>query len=242
MDLGTLKDIQRAVASLHDVPKIHHIAAVAGVMIPPYGTTVDGVETQFGVNYLANFALVKLLLPKVEAAGASSSIVIVASSAVRGGVVSFDNIGYDDGKTYNPLVAYGQSNAARVMFVKSLAKKLLDKKIRTYSIDPGAVRSGLQRHVTSEMRAFIEEKRASVLFDADGREYKLPPWTSTSEGAATIITGMIDPTIEHSNGSFLHNNAIADQELHSHILNEDNWARLWELSENLIGEKFAIDQ
>lgn len=95
MDLGNLKDIHRAVASLHDVPKIHHIAAVAGVMIPPYGTTVDGVETQFGVNYLANFALVKLLLPKVEAAGASSSIIIVASSAVRGGVVNFGNIDYD---------------------------------------------------------------------------------------------------------------------------------------------------
>lgn len=95
MDLGSLDDIRRAVASLNDVSKIHHIAAVAGVMIPPYGTTANGVETQFGVNYLANFLLVKLLLPKVEIAGASSSIVIVASSAVRGGVVNFGNVGYD---------------------------------------------------------------------------------------------------------------------------------------------------
>jgi NAD(P)-dependent dehydrogenase (short-subunit alcohol dehydrogenase family) len=94
MDLGDLEDIRRAVTSLHDIPKIDHIAAVAGIMMPPYKTTVDGVESQFGVNYLANFLLVKLLLPKVVAAGPSSSIIIVASSAVRSGVIDFDDIGY----------------------------------------------------------------------------------------------------------------------------------------------------
>jgi hypothetical protein len=77
------------------------------------------------------------------------------------------------------------------------------------------------------------------LHDLDGKPYKLPPWTSTSEGAATIITAMVDPRIEDSNGSFLHNNAVANEELHTHILNRDNWNRLWELSEKLIGEPFT---
>ncbi|GJN78739.1 hypothetical protein PLIIFM63780_002248 [Purpureocillium lilacinum] len=214
MDLGSLKDIHRAVNSLDDIAKIDHIAAVAGIMMPPYGTTVDGVESQFGVNYLANFLLVKLLLPKVQAAGPSSSIIVVASSAVRSGIINFGDIGYSDGKTYDALAAYGQSNVARVMFAKRLAEKLNAEKIRVYSIDPGA------------------------LHDVDGKEYQLPPWTSTSEGAATIITGMIDPTIETSTGSFLHNNAVADEELHSHVIDQSNWEKLWNLSENLIGEKF----
>lgn len=100
MDLGDLKDIHRAVHSLDDVPKIDHIAAVAGIMMPPYGTTADGVESQFGVNYLANFLLVKLLLPKVEAAGPHSSIIIVASSAVRSGIINFDDIGYSVSTTF----------------------------------------------------------------------------------------------------------------------------------------------
>lgn len=94
MDLSNLKDIRRAANSLDDIRKIDHIAAVAGIMMPPYGTTADGVESQFGVNYLANFLLIKLLLPKVEAAGPSSSIIIVASSAVRSGIINFDDIGY----------------------------------------------------------------------------------------------------------------------------------------------------
>lgn len=76
--------------------------------------------------------------------------------------------------------------------------------------------------------------------DVDGTEYELPPWTSTSEGAATIITGMIDPNLGDLNGSFLHNNAVANEELHSHIRDRHNWTRLWELSERLIEEKFSL--
>lgn len=72
--------------------------------------------------------------------------------------------------------------------------------------------------------------------DADGNEWQAPPWTSASEGAATIITGMVDPTIDSFNGSYLHNNAVADEELHSHIVDEANWDKLWELSESLIAK------
>lgn len=95
MDLADLKDVRRAAKELDDVPKIDHLVAVAGVMVPPYGKTADGFETQFGVNYLANFVLVKELLPKIRAAGAKSSIVICASSAVRGGVVNFDDVNFN---------------------------------------------------------------------------------------------------------------------------------------------------
>ncbi|EAU34934.1 predicted protein [Aspergillus terreus NIH2624] len=139
MDLGDTGNIRNAVDTLHDIPKIDHLACVAGVMVPPYGTTKDGFEMQFGVNYLANFLLVKLLLPKVRAAGVGSSIVIVASSAARSGKVDFENVGFSEGKTYDPLVAYSQSNAARVLFVKALAEKLGDQGIRVFSVDPGGM-------------------------------------------------------------------------------------------------------
>jgi NAD(P)-dependent dehydrogenase (short-subunit alcohol dehydrogenase family) len=94
MDLSDLASIKHAVSTLSDVPKIDHLACVAGVMVPPYGKTKDGFETQFGVNYLANFVLVKLLLPKIQAAGPSSTISIVASGAVRGGKIDFEDISF----------------------------------------------------------------------------------------------------------------------------------------------------
>lgn len=33
------------------------------------------------------------------------------------------------------------------------------------------------------------------MVDLDGNTFDIPPWTGTSEGAATVITAMIDPTI-----------------------------------------------
>ncbi|KAL6690308.1 hypothetical protein J3F84DRAFT_398436 [Trichoderma pleuroticola] len=242
LDLSDLKDVRRAVKDLSDVPKIDHFVAVAGVMIPPYAKTVDGVESQFGVNYLANFLLVKELLPKIRAAGPKSSIVICSSSAVRGGQIHFDDINYSDGKTYIPLDGYGQSNVARTIFAKFLGEKLKGEGIRVFSVDPGSVQTGLQRHFGSEFLAQVQELRKATepMRDLDGRPWNMANFTGTSEGAATLITAMIDPTIEEEHGAFLHQNATAEDHLTSHILNRDNWTKLWELSEKLIGEPFVI--
>jgi NAD(P)-dependent dehydrogenase (short-subunit alcohol dehydrogenase family) len=95
MELGDTGAIRKAVdKDLADILEIDYVVCVAAVMACPYAKTKDGFESQFGVNYLANFLLVKLRLPKVQAAGASSSIIIVASSAVRGGKLNFDDIGF----------------------------------------------------------------------------------------------------------------------------------------------------
>ena len=78
--------------------------------------------------------------------------------------------------TYDPMVAYGQSNAARVMFIKKLGEKLKAQQIRVFSVDPGgslsipyptvehslmfvAVRTGLQRHCSPEFEQQLAEWR-----------------------------------------------------------------------------------
>ncbi|UKZ77999.1 hypothetical protein TrVFT333_005733 [Trichoderma virens FT-333] len=228
LDLSDLKDVRRAVSDLNDVPKIDHFVAVAGVM--------------FGVNYLANFLLVKELLPKVRAAGPKSSIVICSSSAVRGGQINFDDVNYKDGEEYNPLAAYAQSNAARTIFAKFLGEKLKGEGIRVFSVDPGAVATGLQRHFGGEFLDQIQALRNSTepMRDLDGRPYKMPSFTGTSEGASTLITAMIDPTIKGAQGAYLYQNTVGDDDLTSFVLNRENWTKLWELSEKLIGEPFTV--
>ncbi|KAJ5379120.1 Short-chain dehydrogenase/reductase SDR [Penicillium cosmopolitanum] len=240
MDLSDLSAVRKAATQdLVDISKIDHVVCVAGVMICPYGKTKDGFEMQLGVNYLANFLLIKLLLPKVEAAGPSSSVIIVSSSSIRHGKVHFDDIGFSEGKTYEAYAAYGQSNVARTMFAKKLAEKLKAKGIRVFSIDPGAVQSGLQRHFTEDFQAEVGEMmKTGHLVDLDGTKFDFPPWTGRSEGAASIITGMIDPTIADSSGAYISQNIVANDDLHSHIRDENNWTRLWEISEGFVGEKY----
>jgi NAD(P)-dependent dehydrogenase (short-subunit alcohol dehydrogenase family) len=94
MDLSDFAAVRKAAGDLADVSHIDHLICVAGVMFPPYNKTKDGIESQLAVNYLANFLLVKLLLPKVRAAGPESSVVIMASSMVRQGVMHFEDYNF----------------------------------------------------------------------------------------------------------------------------------------------------
>lgn len=100
MDLSDLSAVRNAVEDLADVSHIDHLVCVAGVMFPPYSKTKDGFESQLGVNYLANFLFVKLLLPKIRAAGPGSSVVIMASSMVRQGKMHFDDFNFSVSLTF----------------------------------------------------------------------------------------------------------------------------------------------
>ena len=115
MDLSDLSAVREAVKEINDVPHIDHLVCVAGVMFPPHGKTKDGFESQLGVNYLANFVLVKLLLPKVRVAGPSSSIVIMASSMARQGKMHFDDVCFSVGPVQIPFCLLYTSDAADEM-------------------------------------------------------------------------------------------------------------------------------
>ncbi|KAJ5301799.1 hypothetical protein N7508_006662 [Penicillium antarcticum] len=179
--------------------KTDDLVCMAGVMNPPYGKTKDGIEQQLAVNYLANFLLIGLLWPKVVAAGDNSSIVVVASSAVR--------VGKMDWEEYN---------------VRGLSARFqgMGLRIRAFSVDPGAVRAPLLRHSSPEFLLGNKEQRVGTydtvylqelshkriisllaLHGIDGNPFEVLRWTSTSEGAATIITAPIDPTIAEYSGS-----------------------------------------
>ncbi|KAJ6036396.1 hypothetical protein N7540_000675 [Penicillium herquei] len=242
LELSDLSSIRKAInTDLADITTIDHVVFTAGVMACPYSVTKDGFEMQFCVNYLANFLLTKLLLPKIQSAGPSSSIIVVASSSVRQGVINFEDIGYSNGSNYDSFTAYCQSNVARVMLAKSLAKKLKGQGIRVYSIDPGSVTTGLQQHMDEDLQKKVMAMfKDGYIIDVDGRPWQPQQRSTRSEGASTMITGMIDTTISDHNGAYLKQNALADDELHRHVLNEDNWTRLWELSEELIQEQFSI--
>jgi len=63
-------------------------------MIPPYGRTSDGFESQFGTNHLGHFALTGLLLDRLLQTTVFR-VVTVSSNGHRRGTINFDDLQAD---------------------------------------------------------------------------------------------------------------------------------------------------
>ncbi len=97
---------------------IHALVNNAGILVPPFGRTVDGFELQFGTNHLGHFALTNLLLPHI-----TGRVVTVASNAHRTGHVHFDDLNWSN-RRYNRAAAYAQSKLANLLFTLELQRRL----------------------------------------------------------------------------------------------------------------------
>ncbi|MFG2727830.1 oxidoreductase [Streptomyces canus] len=124
----------------------------AGVMNIPESRTKDGFEMQFGTNHLGHFALTNLLLPYV-----TDRVVTVASAAHRwsGARIYFDNLDLD-GK-YAPMVAYGQSKLANLLFTLELQRRLTEagSPVRALAAHPGYAATNLQGNDASAVRRIV---------------------------------------------------------------------------------------
>jgi NAD(P)-dependent dehydrogenase (short-subunit alcohol dehydrogenase family) len=92
-DLGSLKSIREAAAEVNSYPeKINVLINNAGIMATPFEKTVDGFESQFGVNHLGHFLFTKLIVGKIPWGG---RIVNVSSNGYQFGGVRFDDLNFE---------------------------------------------------------------------------------------------------------------------------------------------------
>jgi NAD(P)-dependent dehydrogenase (short-subunit alcohol dehydrogenase family) len=98
---------------------------------PERGTSVDGYELRFAVNYLSGFMLTYLLLPLLKAS-TPARIVNVASLGQH--PIDFDDVMITKG--YSGSRAYAQSKLAQIMFTIDLASELKDSGITVNSLHP----------------------------------------------------------------------------------------------------------
>ena len=157
LDLGSLDSVRTFAAKiLEDEPRIDILINNAGVMmLPKRMLTPDGFEMQFGVNHLGHFLLTNLLLDRIKESP-TARIVNLSSSAqgyMFAGKFNFDNMNSE--RSYGPMTAYCASKLANVLFTRSLAKRLEGTGITTNAVDPGAIKTGLQQHLTFPMVSLV---------------------------------------------------------------------------------------
>ena len=120
LDLADLASV-RSFAAGYDADRLDLLINNAGVMAVPYAKTVDGFETQFGVNHLGHFALTGLLLPRLQATP-GARVISVSSSMHRMGNVEFHDLNSE--RRYRRWTAYGRSKTANLLFIHELAYRL----------------------------------------------------------------------------------------------------------------------
>jgi len=121
MDLGDLASIRKAAAQI--TTPYNAVFLNAGIMAVPYAKTVDGFESQLGVNHLGHFAFAGLIEKYV-----TDRWIVTTSLAHRPG--GFGNQTKESIRNrclgigrYSPWIAYGDSKIANLLFVNELERR-----------------------------------------------------------------------------------------------------------------------
>ncbi|KAK6533702.1 hypothetical protein TWF694_002634 [Orbilia ellipsospora] len=235
MNLASLASVRKAAENLiseKDIT-IDVLINCAGIMATPYGKTEDGFEQQFGVNHLSHFLFTNLLV-KGDKIPSGGRIVNVSSAGHRRSPIRWDDINFSDGETYEKYTSYGQSKTANILYSLTLADRLRSKNILCYSVHPGIIWTNLGRHLTTEELEGLIAAAKKTLKEQDA----IPEMKSLNQGVGTQIVAGFSPLIVEQNGGYLADCQITPANPHATSLDDAN--RLWGISEEMVGEKFAF--
>ncbi len=242
VDLASLDSVREAGADARGrFAKIDLLINNAGVMACPQGTTADGFEMQFGTNHLGHFLLTSELMPLVEK-GERPRIVNLSSRGHHFAPVDLDDPNFER-REYDKWISYGQSKTANILFSVGLEDRYGAKGIHAIALHPGGIMTNLGRHMTQEDMAWmmkrIEDNAKQSGVQAQG--FKTIP-----QGAATTCWAATCDELEGRGGVYCEDCHVAEEddndptgEVRSYALDTGNADRLWELSERLVGQRFA---
>jgi len=138
-DLASLDDVRKAALDFRSrYQRLDVLINNAGGINGKRKTTADGFEYTFGVNHLAHFLLIDLLLDKLKAS-APSRVVVTSSSAHSMGHIEFDDLMAE--RHYRFLKVYSKSKLANALFTFELARRLEGSGVSANCFNPGATRS-----------------------------------------------------------------------------------------------------
>jgi len=232
LDLGSLKSVREAAASIRErFSRLDLLINNAGVMVPPYGKTEDGFETQIGTNHFGPYVFTGLLLDRLRATP-ESRIVTMSSGAHRMGRIHFEDLHFE--RSYRAWAAYSQSKLANLLFTYELQRRLnaAGSGALAVAAHPGWARTELQRHAgwISWLRTLGVEALLSQ--DALG-------------GALPLLRAATDPTAKGGDyfgpsGFQEMKGAPVQVQSHARAQDADLQRRLWRCSELSTGVAYAV--
>jgi NAD(P)-dependent dehydrogenase (short-subunit alcohol dehydrogenase family) len=214
--------------------RLELLIANAGLMACPQGTTVDGFELQLGTNHLGHFAVVRALLPLLQATPGSRTV-LLSSRGHRLADVDLEDPWFER-TPYDPWVAYGRSKTANVLTAVALDRRLADHGGQAFAVHPGGIVTELGRHLTKETVAQLRS------FQQEGEEVF---WKTVPQGAATTCYAATSPDLAGRRAAYLEDCHVAEvaddpaasEGVRAYAVDPDRAEALWERSERWLAER-----
>jgi NAD(P)-dependent dehydrogenase (short-subunit alcohol dehydrogenase family) len=243
LDLANLKSV-RACADrlLVKGEPLDVVIANAGVMATPFGHTADGFESQFGTNHLGHFVLVNRIASLIRDGG---RVINLSSAGHRYANVNLDDANFER-TPYDPMVAYGRSKTANILFAVGFDKRHRDRGVRAAAVHPGGIQTELGRYQDpgriEKMIDQINEQRA-----AEGKG--LFQWKTIPQGAATSVWAAVVASADAIGGQYCEDCHVAhvvpddlpvatNEGVRGYAIDPKAADELWKKSEEMVGESF----
>ncbi|WP_417730368.1 SDR family oxidoreductase [Rosistilla oblonga] len=226
MDLAVLDSVREAATELLEkVPRIDALICNAAIaQVARQEITVDGFESQLGVNHFGHFLLSGLLFDRIEAS--AGRIVVVGSNAYKMGLkrIQFEDLNFDT--NYTAWSSYAQSKLAQMMFAYELQRRVeaARKNVTVLVCHPGASRTNLLKDTASTFNKIVWSILSRIIAQSAEKgswpevmcatEEKVEPYKLYGP---TKRSEMVGP--------------VGECPLHECALNQEAAANLWTLSE-----------
>ncbi len=214
LDLASFTSIRSfADQFLNEEARLDVLINNAGVMPLKFGLTIDGFESNIGINHLGHFLLTNLLTDRLVSCG-PSRVVTVSSVAHKSGKIDFDS--FRDERAFSSIKSYAQGKLANLLFSNELARRLSGTGVTSNALHPGVVGTGIAR----DLPRFIQKVMPLVTL-------------SPEKGAATSLHLACDPVLTDATGGYYQKSTATRPA--PQALNQELAARLWQVSEELTG-------
>jgi len=208
----------------------------AGIMIPPFERTSEGLESQIGVNHFGHFLLTKLLQPQLEAAVSQRGVatVVAVSSAAHfdsyaEGILPLERMNSESG--YDRAKAYGQSKLANVLFIQEYADRMGQLGILANAVHPGGVDTSLTRHLEVFVASIFGSAVQNYLTKTLLPSFAWHP----RDASLTALYAAVSPAVRQGKVSGKYFHPIArETRPDPHAFNSTLQTMLWAMSENFV--------
>ncbi|KAF8871709.1 hypothetical protein CPB85DRAFT_1379041 [Mucidula mucida] len=166
LDLSDLNSVKvSAEEFLKRETQLHVLFNNAGVFcVPVNELTPQGYDLQFGTNVLGHFYFTKLLLPILKSTAQTSvdkKVRVINTASVThlySPVLNYDLLTDTPARRkYSPDNLYGHSKYAMVVYSTELARRYGDDGIVSIGINPGNIKTELQRHMGAARKWMVDQ-------------------------------------------------------------------------------------